>query len=282
MVIYKSLIRPHFDYCDVIFYIPPSVDGTLNKIESVQYQAALAITGTWRGTSRTKLYNELGLKSLSDRRCINRVVQVLKIVKNQTPEYLKMKLLPPRFQSLINANPYLFQEIRTKSDRYQNTFFPNAIHLWNNIIRELPGDSTVNRTKRHMLGRYRPQPKRIYGIHDPIGLHYLFQLRTGLSPLKSHKCHHNFLDTPYDTCNCREAAEDTNHFLFDCLLFATHQAKLAVNVYNIPLRNNLRQLANNVEFYLYGHPDIPHIDKKQILSSTIQYINDRNRFSREH
>ena len=87
-----------------------------------------------------------------------------------------------------------------------------------------------------MLGRYRPKPKCIYGIHDPIGLHYLFQLRTGLSPLKSHKRHHNFLDTPNDTCNCRQAAEDTNHFLFDCLLFA------------------------------------PHIDNKQILSSTIQYI----------
>ena len=31
------------------------------KIESVQYQVALAITGTWQGTSRIKLYKELGL-----------------------------------------------------------------------------------------------------------------------------------------------------------------------------------------------------------------------------
>ena len=29
------------------------------KIESVQYQAALATTATWQGTSMIKLYNEL-------------------------------------------------------------------------------------------------------------------------------------------------------------------------------------------------------------------------------
>ena len=38
------------------------------KIESVQYSAALAVTGTWRGTSREKLYAELGWESLSSRR----------------------------------------------------------------------------------------------------------------------------------------------------------------------------------------------------------------------
>ena len=32
----------------------------LNKIEKVQYDAALAITGTWKGSSRSGLYEELG------------------------------------------------------------------------------------------------------------------------------------------------------------------------------------------------------------------------------
>ena len=39
-----------------------------DKIESVQYDAALAITGAIRGTSKEKLYQELGLESLKDRR----------------------------------------------------------------------------------------------------------------------------------------------------------------------------------------------------------------------
>ena len=73
---YKTLVRPHLDYCDIIYHIPPlnspSTSGTtlsslMEKVERTQYQAALAITGSWQGSCRTKLYEELGLESLSDR-----------------------------------------------------------------------------------------------------------------------------------------------------------------------------------------------------------------------
>ena len=72
ILMYKSLVRPHFDYCDIIYHIPPDDNGifdnihnngfanrSLNilmaKIESIQYQAALAITGAWQGTNRNPL-----------------------------------------------------------------------------------------------------------------------------------------------------------------------------------------------------------------------------------
>ena len=38
------------------------------KVKSIQYNAALAITGARRGTSREKLYQELGLEPLLKRR----------------------------------------------------------------------------------------------------------------------------------------------------------------------------------------------------------------------
>ena len=34
----------------------------MERVEKIQYQAALAITGTWQGTSRNQLYDELGWK----------------------------------------------------------------------------------------------------------------------------------------------------------------------------------------------------------------------------
>ena len=40
----------------------------MEKLEKVQYQAALAITGAWQGSSRSKIYEELGWENLSDRR----------------------------------------------------------------------------------------------------------------------------------------------------------------------------------------------------------------------
>ena len=57
-------LRPHLDNGDVIYHIPQkagvSENYVMSKLESVQYSAALAVTGTWRGTSRDKLYSELG------------------------------------------------------------------------------------------------------------------------------------------------------------------------------------------------------------------------------
>ena len=50
--------------------------------------------------------------------------------------------------------------------------------------------------KANILSRIRPIQKNIFGIHDPLGLRYLFQLRVGLSPLRHHKKLHNFADTP--------------------------------------------------------------------------------------
>ena len=66
VTIYKAFIRPPFDYGDIV-YGKPNNETFINKIEKAQYDAALAITGTIRGTSREKLYAELGLESLKFR-----------------------------------------------------------------------------------------------------------------------------------------------------------------------------------------------------------------------
>ena len=53
-----------------------------NKIEVVQYNAALAVTNTIKVTSRTKLDKELGIDSLSFRRWFRRVCIFYKIKHN--------------------------------------------------------------------------------------------------------------------------------------------------------------------------------------------------------
>ena len=59
LTIFKSFVRPHLDYGDVIY--DQSFNNTFHqKMESIQYNAALAITGAIRGSSREKLYQEQG------------------------------------------------------------------------------------------------------------------------------------------------------------------------------------------------------------------------------
>ena len=63
ITIYKAFVRPLIDYGDII-YDQPQNESFCEKLESVQYKAALAITGVIQGSSREKLYQELGLESL--------------------------------------------------------------------------------------------------------------------------------------------------------------------------------------------------------------------------
>ena len=67
LTIYKSFVRPNFDHTDII-YNKPLNESLKRKIEIVQYNAALIINGTFKGTSRDKIYQELGFGSLTDRR----------------------------------------------------------------------------------------------------------------------------------------------------------------------------------------------------------------------
>ena len=67
LTIYKAFLRPLIDYGDII-YDQPQNESFCDNIKSVQYKAALAITGTIQGTSRDKPNQELGLESLKARR----------------------------------------------------------------------------------------------------------------------------------------------------------------------------------------------------------------------
>ena len=64
---YKSFVRPNLDYADII-YDKPINESFKKKIESVQHNAALIITGAIKGTCRDKIYQELGLESLAETR----------------------------------------------------------------------------------------------------------------------------------------------------------------------------------------------------------------------
>ena len=65
----------------------------------------------------------------------------------------------------------------------------------------------------HLRGTSDEEEKPIFGIHDPIGLSHLTQLRVGLSKLNLHKFQHNFRDTLDPMCPSNEGIEDTEHFL---------------------------------------------------------------------
>ena len=110
--IYKMYIRPHLDFCDVIYHLPCitnpfdssiNLNYLMNTLERIQYHCALAITGAWQGTNLNKIYDELGWESLTDRRYCRRLFQFYKIQSDLTPSYMKDPLPPLKKPSLFNS-----------------------------------------------------------------------------------------------------------------------------------------------------------------------------------
>ena len=55
VILYKAFIGAHLDYADIICQKPNNMN-ICNKIESLQFNTAIAITGAIRGSSKEKLY----------------------------------------------------------------------------------------------------------------------------------------------------------------------------------------------------------------------------------
>ena len=97
-------------------------------MESILYNAALAITGALRG----KLYQELGLESLCKRWWYRKLCYFFKIFKGQSPEYL-FRIFPragKTYNSRTNDKIPLFSG---KHKFFINSFYPSTVIEWNNL-----------------------------------------------------------------------------------------------------------------------------------------------------
>ena len=104
-----------------------------SKLESVQYNAALAITGCIRGTSRERLYEELGLESLDRRRWYRRMCLYWKITLKALRliifviSYLYYNTCGIPIDKIVTL---VFQKILIF---FANSFFPYCTDQWNEL-----------------------------------------------------------------------------------------------------------------------------------------------------
>ena len=106
------------------------------KLESFQYNACLALTGAIRGMSKEKIYQELGLESLRDRRWCRKLCLFFKILENENPKYL-FSLIPTRRSLYSGRNIHNIPLVNTKHDFFKNPFFPSTIIEWNKVDPDL-------------------------------------------------------------------------------------------------------------------------------------------------
>ena len=182
LTIYKSFIRPHLDYGDIV-YDQPSNDAFSNKLETVRYNAALAIMRAVKGTSREKLYQELGLEYLHQRRWMRRFCLFYKVVSTKLTAFI-YDTIPPVSQS--QRHPNTFNSISCRTEYFKNSFLPYVIGEWNKLNPKIQRCGSYNIFWKSILIFIRPSASKVYIINVAIDIKLITRLRLGFSHLREH------------------------------------------------------------------------------------------------
>ena len=137
--LHKALIRPILEYADVNVLWDNYSLSECDLIESIQYESARVVTGAMKGTSRSRLLEELSWEDMKTRRSMHKLVLYYKILNNLTPNYLS-DFLPQTVQQrsvLLLRNSENITLYRSRTERFKKSFFPSATSMWNNLqVRE--------------------------------------------------------------------------------------------------------------------------------------------------
>ena len=131
----------------------------MEKLESVQYSADRAITGTWRGTSQENLYTEIGWESLNCRRWSRRLTLLYKILNNLTPIYMKDHFPPQRPLQYCLRNQDVTGRIKARIEKFQSSFYPHCLSEWKKLDPEIRLAPSVAVLRIKFLSIIRPPAK---------------------------------------------------------------------------------------------------------------------------
>ena len=215
--IYKTYIRPHFDYCDTVY------DGHITiqdatRLETLQNRAGRLVTGTLFRTPTDKLLRDVGWDRLTIRRQIHKLTlyHTFNDPKHQTPNYITAIMPETRAhntgRTLRNAKMHTMPSNRTTS--YQRSFFLSTGRHWNLLhesTRSLP-HASFKRAISERLGV--PRPPAFYEIGTKTGNIFHARLRTEMSNLNSHLFQINKHVTT--ECSCGHRTENVHHYILSC------------------------------------------------------------------
>ena len=262
-------MRPYLDYVDIL-YDQVFNDAFHEKLESIQYNAALAITSAIRGSSREKLYQELGFESLQQRRWYRKLCLLFKIIKNQSPKYL-FELISTAREAYMTIHKNRIRLFNVKHDYFKNFFFPSNIIEWNNLDFNKRNSESRAIFKKDILAFIRPVANSTFDCHSPDSLKLITRLRVSLSHLRFRKFKHNFQDTLNPICSCG-TVEITIHYLLHCPNFSNERLTLFSKLQSIDANILSKDDSSISKLLLYGDHSFNDEKNTSILTASIEYI----------
>ena len=140
------------------------------KMETIQYNAAMATTGAIRGSSREKLYQELDLESLQQPRWYRKLCYFLKLTKNKSPKYIFNSILTIR-STCRSRNIGNTPQLNVRHTFFRNPYFQSIVTEWNNLDKSIRNSESFSIFKKNILKFIRPSPNSNFNFHNPKGTH---------------------------------------------------------------------------------------------------------------
>ena len=116
------------------------------KLELFQYKGSLAIAGAIRGTSKEKLYQEVGFESHKHRLWFSKLCNFHKIFKNQSPRF-HYELLPFK-TTYYNTRSSNLPLLNIRYNFFKTLLFPSAAIDWNNLDLSIRNSANLSILKK--------------------------------------------------------------------------------------------------------------------------------------
>ena len=237
--------------------------------------AALAITGAIKGSSCEKLYQELGLEYLYQRRWARRLCLLYKVFSTGQPSYI-YDLLTSMRSSRRHVNS--FNTVSCKSEYFKNSFIPNVINEWNKLDTVIRSSTSYNLFRNTLLNFIRPVQRKTFNINDSVGVKLLTRLRLGFSHLREHKFRQSFRDILNPLCPCSIETETTAHYFLRCHFYNANRSSLMDELNEIDISFSTLNENKLIDLILYGSDKFDDKKNYNILMSSIKFIKDSQGF----
>ena len=150
-MLYKTIIAPHFDYCNIVW---GRCNNMLNnKLQVMQNRAAKIITGRSVRDSSSQALSDLKWKNLDEKLYYNESVTMFKIMSNQAPHYITSGFTRKETKyELRNSNALYLDRPRTEYKR--RSFYYRGAKLWNSLDKNTKCAINLMSFKKRYLSIY--------------------------------------------------------------------------------------------------------------------------------
>lgn len=154
IIMYKSLIQPLFDYCDIVWDNMPLTTG--ERLQKLQNRAARVITCQSYEVRSNDILQQLGWKTLAERRYIHKAKMMFKIFHGNAPSYLMecfTKSTVNNAYDLRNRDNCLVLP-KPRTEYLKKSFQYAGAKLWNNLPPDIRSQNNFSTFKREIIDNY--------------------------------------------------------------------------------------------------------------------------------